>query len=372
MPELEKRKVIIVPHGSFVAYLSLEEHKTMTIPYFGNKAVLDWEASRELQREWLSRAGLKLPRQFKTGAEIDRPVIVKLYGAQGGKGYMFIRDAHDFEARADAPQRSTTSIQEYIIGVPLYIHYFYSPLEDKLEIMSHGPPLRDERRLARPHSGRGARRHGRRARPTWSSATSRCRCANRCWPRRYRMGEDVVRVSKEICGPKGLFGAFCIETIITPDMQFYVMEISARIVAGTNLFIDGSPYSYLNYSRADVDGPPHRPRNQERTVHEQSCVWCWMIRAFCSRLAALACALLVAMPPLPRERRSWPIPRCSITQMKAAYDKEAAAGWNFRDQAIYLSTIFNAGRAYSLQRPTIPTTRELATLTVQIGSGAAL
>jgi 5-formaminoimidazole-4-carboxamide-1-(beta)-D-ribofuranosyl 5'-monophosphate synthetase len=62
------------------------------------------------------------------------------------------------------------------------------------------------------------------------------------------MGEDVVRVSQEICPPKGLFGAFCIESIITPDAQFFVMEISARIVAGTNLFIDGSPYSYLNYS----------------------------------------------------------------------------------------------------------------------------
>ena len=37
--ELESRKVIIVPHGSFVAYLSLDEHKQMTIPYFGNKAV---------------------------------------------------------------------------------------------------------------------------------------------------------------------------------------------------------------------------------------------------------------------------------------------------------------------------------------------
>src|SRR5665213_2245951 len=91
VPELEKRKIIIVPHGSFVAYLSLDEHKKMNIPYFGNKAVLDWEASRELQRDWLLRAGLKLPRQFKTGAEIDRPVIVKLYGAQGGKGYMFLR-----------------------------------------------------------------------------------------------------------------------------------------------------------------------------------------------------------------------------------------------------------------------------------------
>jgi 5-formaminoimidazole-4-carboxamide-1-(beta)-D-ribofuranosyl 5'-monophosphate synthetase len=64
----------------------------------------------------------------------------------------------------------------------------------------------------------------------------------------YRMGEDVVRVSQEICGPKGLFGAFCIETIITSEAKFFVMEISARIVAGTNPFIDGSPYSYLNYS----------------------------------------------------------------------------------------------------------------------------
>src|SRR5579872_4418271 len=33
--ELARRKVIIVPHGSFVAYLSLEEQKKMTIPYFG-------------------------------------------------------------------------------------------------------------------------------------------------------------------------------------------------------------------------------------------------------------------------------------------------------------------------------------------------
>jgi 5-formaminoimidazole-4-carboxamide-1-(beta)-D-ribofuranosyl 5'-monophosphate synthetase len=29
VPELEKRKIIIVPHGSFVAYLSLDEHKKM-------------------------------------------------------------------------------------------------------------------------------------------------------------------------------------------------------------------------------------------------------------------------------------------------------------------------------------------------------
>jgi hypothetical protein len=56
------------------------------------------------------------------------------------------------------------------------------------------------------------------------------------------------------------------------------------------------------------------------------------------------------------------------TQMKNAYDKGTADGWNFRNQEIYLSTIFNAGRAYSLQRADDPNYGELATLSVQIGS----
>jgi len=243
---LEARKLIMVPHGSFVAYLSLEDHKRMSIPYFGNKAVLDWEASRELQRQWLSRAGLTLPRQFQRGSEIDRPVIIKLYGAKGGKGYMFIRDAHDFETRA-AHLKEEHMIQEYIIGVPLYIHYFYSPLEDKLEIMSM-----DRRYETNVDSlGRipAAAQEGMDVSPSYVVVgNSPVSLRESMLAEAYRMGEEVVRVSKEICPPKGLFGAFCIETIITPDMQFYIMEISARIVAGTNLFIDGSPYSYLNYS----------------------------------------------------------------------------------------------------------------------------
>jgi len=244
--ELRARKVIIVPHGSFVAYLSLDEHKKMTLPYFGNKAVLDWEASRELQREWLAKAGLTLPRQFRSADEIDRPVIVKLYGAAGGKGYMFIRDARDFEARA-ASLKERYVIQEYIIGVPLYIHYFYSLLEDSLEIMSM-----DRRYETNVDSlGRipAAAQEGMDVNPSYVVVgNSPLSLRESMLAEALQMGESVVRVSKELCPPKGLFGAFCIETIITPDMKFYVMEISARIVAGTNLFIDGSPYSYLNYS----------------------------------------------------------------------------------------------------------------------------
>src|ERR1700694_1534730 len=41
--EFKKRKIILVPHRSFVAYLSMGEHKAMTTPYLGNKAVLALE-----------------------------------------------------------------------------------------------------------------------------------------------------------------------------------------------------------------------------------------------------------------------------------------------------------------------------------------
>jgi hypothetical protein len=62
-------------------------------------------------------------------------------------------------------------------------------------------------------------------------------------------------------------------------------------------------------------------------------------------------------------------PAVLYQQMKDAYAKGSASGWNYRSQEYYLSMIFNAGRAYSLQYPDDAAYGELATLTVQIGSG---
>jgi len=61
----------------------------------------------------------------------------------------------------------------------------------------------------------------------------------------YEMGARVVAASRELVDPRGLWGPFCLETVITPDLQFHVIEISCRIVAGTNLFVHGSPYAAL-------------------------------------------------------------------------------------------------------------------------------
>ena len=62
-------------------------------------------------------------------------------------------------------------------------------------------------------------------------------------PKVFSMGEKVVEKSLELFG--GIIGPFCLETVVTEDLEFKVFEISARIVAGTNLYVAGSPYSEL-------------------------------------------------------------------------------------------------------------------------------
>ena len=71
----------------------------MKVPYFGNKKILDWDSARLKQKEWLQKAKVPVPKRFKKGEKIDRPVIVKSYGASGGHGYFFAKNQKEFALR---------------------------------------------------------------------------------------------------------------------------------------------------------------------------------------------------------------------------------------------------------------------------------
>ena len=244
-PEIEKKlinkNVVVIPHGSFVAYLGMEGNKKMTLPYFGNKKVLDFEFDRVKQGDWLKKAGINTPEEYKNINNVKFPVIIKSFGAAGGKGYYLVNNKHDLEDRIKKFKDKQYVIQQYVVGVSLYIHYFYSPLTKTLEILSM------DRRYETNVDALG--RIPFNVDPSYVVVgNSPLVLRESMLPEAYSMGEKVVKKSQELINPQGLFGPFCLETIITPDQKFYVIEISARIVAGTNLFIEGSPYSDLLYN----------------------------------------------------------------------------------------------------------------------------
>lgn len=244
--KLLETPTIMIPHGTFTSRLSAEDNKRMCVPYYGNKEILDVESDRNRQRDWLALAGLNLPEHLEGPADIDRPTIVKYFGAQGGKGYFMAKNEREFEAGIARFGNQPHVIQEYIIGVPLFIHYFYSPLTDELEIMSI------DRRYETNVDSLGRiplkNQEGVHIDPSFVVVgNSPLVLRESLLAEAFTMGRKVVEAAKKVCPPRGFWGPFCLETIITPESKFFVIEISARIVAGTNLFIEGSPYTWLKY-----------------------------------------------------------------------------------------------------------------------------
>ena len=69
-------------------------------------------------------------------------------------------------------------------------------------------------------------------------------------PKAFEMAEGTVAESFILENEsRGMIGPFCLETIVTDKLEFKVFEISARIVAGSNPFVGGSPYSDINEER---------------------------------------------------------------------------------------------------------------------------
>ena len=247
---LIRKNAIIIPHASFITYMGHKQVEDFKFMYYGNKNILKHEEDRNLERKWLLAAGLKLPQIFKNPSEIDRPVIVKFHGARGGKGYFIAKNEKDFNKKIKLHQNEAGYvIQEYILGVHMYIHYFYSSLTEEIEIMGF-----DKRYESNVDSLGRVSARDQFALPEKNVDPSYVIVGNiplvvreSYLPRIIEMGENVVKQSKKIT-PRGLFGPFCLETILTPNEEIIVFEISARIVAGTNPFIHGSPYTWLKYN----------------------------------------------------------------------------------------------------------------------------
>ena len=128
---------VLVPHGTLITSVSLDVIEQLEVPFFGNKYILRWEADRNLKHQLMELAGMKVPRIFQSPDAIDCPVIIKFPGAEGGRGYFIAKDSNDYfknikrmieQGLVKEEALDGVFIQEYVLGVSAYPHYFHSPL----------------------------------------------------------------------------------------------------------------------------------------------------------------------------------------------------------------------------------------------------
>ncbi|MEM1601135.1 MAG: formate--phosphoribosylaminoimidazolecarboxamide ligase, partial [Sulfolobales archaeon] len=244
--KLRELNSILIPHGSLVEYVGLERIRKIPIPIFGLRDLLVVESNQHSKMELLSRAGIRIPKSYRFGDNIDGVVIVKLPGAKGGKGYFIARRGDEVIAGINKlleegiiKDVNEVLIQEYVIGVPAYFHYFNSVILKRLELF--GIDIRYEsnvdglRRLPMDVLSSIS--------PTFNVVGNLPLVVRESLlPTVMRYGMNFIEATRNYL-PPGIVGPFCLEGIIRDDGGIVIFEFSGRIVAGTNLYVQGSPYS---------------------------------------------------------------------------------------------------------------------------------
>ena len=248
--KLVEKNALFIPHGSYVEYVGWRQALEAPVPTLGCRELLRWEADQYKKMELLAAAGIPIPKYYKRAEEAEGPVIVKLFGAKGGRGYFVARNREELAMRLRAVEGDYI-IQEYVFGVPAYYHYFASPVYNRVEVF--GMDIRYETNVDGRTFGW--------VEPTFVVVGNLpVVLRESLLPVVHKYGVDFAKAAREKVGCE-LAGPYCLESIIRDDMAIVVFEFSGRIVAGTNVYMGvGSPYSVLYFDKPMDMG--------ERIAHE--------------------------------------------------------------------------------------------------------
>lgn len=251
--KLKDEDAVIIPHGTMISQMDLAEIESIKNPVFGNKWILRWESDRKMKEKLMIDSKLNVPKSIASPKDIKNLVIAKRHGAAGGKGYFLATSEKDYKKKRDElisqgliSGDGDLYLQEYSFGVSTYLQYFYSPIKGELEFFGA------DRRYESDIDGLGRIPAPQQIEidlmPSFNViGNSPLVLRESLLDEVYSMGERFVDASK-ILVPPGMNGPFCLEGVYDQNGKFTTFEFSARIVAGTNLYIDGSPYSTFLYN----------------------------------------------------------------------------------------------------------------------------
>ncbi|MCX8202070.1 MAG: formate--phosphoribosylaminoimidazolecarboxamide ligase, partial [Candidatus Caldarchaeum sp.] len=236
-PILQTRNAVFVPHGSFVEYCGPEKAEKFDVPFFGTRGLIRVEADQGKKMALLRDAGIPTPGEYESVEDAEPPVIVKRGGAKGGAGYFLAFTKNELIEKIKEVS-GPYLIQKYVVGVPVYVHYFSSPVFDRVELF--GADIRYESNVDGRVFGL--------AEPSFVVVGNKpVVIRESLLPKLLSYGESFAEQVKKTLGTP-MIGPFCLETIITDKLEIKVFEFSGRIVAGTNIYMGvGSPYSTIYF-----------------------------------------------------------------------------------------------------------------------------
>lgn len=256
--KLNQKKTIFIPHRSFSVYVGYDAiENDFKVPLFGSRTMLRAEERDTPKNQYylMDKAGIPRARVFKDPNDIDSLALVKVSEAQRGyeRAFFLCSSPGEFAEKAgelletgkiSEEGLSKAVIEEFIIGAQVNFNYFYSPLEERLELM--GTDMRRQTnmdgilRLPAPQQMEVLKH---------VSATSieaghvACTVKESMLEEIFELGERFVEVSKRYYDP-GIIGPFALQAAFVPGPPK-----ETAVVFDVSLRVPGSPgIKYTPYS----------------------------------------------------------------------------------------------------------------------------
>ena len=248
--KLAENNVLFVPNRSFTSYVDMGEiENNFRIPLVGSRNLLrSEEREEEKSYYWLlEKARLPYPEKIDNPKDINELCIVKLKHAvkKLERGFFTASSFKEYKEKTESLLKQNVitkhdlenaRIERYIIGPVFNLDMFYSPIDKKIELL--GIDWRFETSLdghVRLPASQQILLNENQITPEYTvcghnSATLRESLLEKA----FVLGEKYVKATQEYY-PPGIIGAFCLQTCVDKDLNFYIYDIAPRVGGGTNV-----------------------------------------------------------------------------------------------------------------------------------------
>ena len=146
---LREKNTIFVHSRYFWVYFDFKDiEENFLVPIYGTRGMVKLEERDVPKNQYylLEKAGIRYPKIFSSPEDIDRLVLVKVNEAIRGyeRAFFYASSYEDYTKKSKElldkkiitrEALDNAVIEEYIVGAPINFNYFYSVIDDELEIM---------------------------------------------------------------------------------------------------------------------------------------------------------------------------------------------------------------------------------------------
>ena len=258
--KLREINAIMVPHRAFTAYVGYNSiENELLLPILGNRNLFRAEERNYEKNQYflLEQSQIAHPKIYKNYSDINGLAIVKIQEASRKleRAFFVVSSVQDYleKSQNNIKEKVITNedlessvIEEFVVGTYFNFNFFSSPLTPETEFLGI------ERRLQTNLNDLNA--IPARQQLEFDIEVKHIEIGHTPASIRESMLEKIFELGDKFSEtvrreyPPGIIGPFSLQSIVTPDLEIVVYDVSLR-VPGNPIMATTSPYTKYSYGQ---------------------------------------------------------------------------------------------------------------------------